>query len=143
MKRQTGRFPDHFYVISSRGITKAARKWLIEQLDSSQRRHIIFMDRDDFLNRPRGYSLTFGVRKGGFRGRRWKSPILNPKQRRPPHAGSLGGAEDVEVVLRRLLQGVEVVAPFEEADDPAFAMRLGDLDEMLGQGREVFAFEAE
>jgi hypothetical protein len=41
---------DHFFVISSEDITKQARTWLVEKLDTSQRRQIIFMDRDDFLN---------------------------------------------------------------------------------------------
>ena len=40
---------DHLFLISASEITKAARTWLIEQLDSSQRRHIIFMDSEDFL----------------------------------------------------------------------------------------------
>ena len=40
---------DHLFVISAGEITKAARTWLIEQLDASQRRHIIFMDREEFL----------------------------------------------------------------------------------------------
>jgi hypothetical protein len=41
---------DHLFLISAGEITKAARAWLIEQLDASQRRHIIFMDRDEFLD---------------------------------------------------------------------------------------------
>lgn len=41
---------DHLFLISAGEITKAARTWLIEQLDASQRRHIIFMDRDEFLD---------------------------------------------------------------------------------------------
>jgi hypothetical protein len=28
----------------------ALRAWLVEQLDAGQRRHIIFMDRDEFLD---------------------------------------------------------------------------------------------
>ena len=31
-------------------ITRPARAWLVERLDSGQRRHIIFMDRDEFLD---------------------------------------------------------------------------------------------
>lgn len=41
---------DHLFLISAGEITKAARSWLVEQLDSGQRRHIIFMDRDEFLD---------------------------------------------------------------------------------------------
>jgi hypothetical protein len=41
---------DHLFLISAGEITKAARAWLIEQLDSGQRRHIIIMDRDEFLD---------------------------------------------------------------------------------------------
>jgi hypothetical protein len=41
---------DHLFLISAGEITKAARAWLVEQLDASQRRHIIFMDRGEFLD---------------------------------------------------------------------------------------------
>lgn len=41
---------DHLYLISAGEITKPARSWLIEQLDKEQRRHIIFMDREEFLD---------------------------------------------------------------------------------------------
>lgn len=41
---------DHLFLISAGEITKAARTWLIEQLDAGQRRHIIFMDRDELLD---------------------------------------------------------------------------------------------
>jgi hypothetical protein len=41
---------DHVFLISAGEITKAARTWLVEQLDAGQRRHIIFMDRDEFLD---------------------------------------------------------------------------------------------
>ncbi len=41
---------DHVYIISADEITRSARTWLVEQLDSSQRRHVIFMDRDEFLD---------------------------------------------------------------------------------------------
>lgn len=41
---------DHLFLISAGEITRAARTWLIEQLDAGQRRHIIFMDRDEFLD---------------------------------------------------------------------------------------------
>jgi hypothetical protein len=41
---------DHLFIISAAEITKAARTWLVEQLDANQRRHIIFMDRDEFLD---------------------------------------------------------------------------------------------
>lgn len=41
---------DHLYLISAGEITRAARTWLVEKLDLGQRRHIIFMDRDEFLD---------------------------------------------------------------------------------------------
>lgn len=41
---------DHIFVISAGQITRSARNWLVEQLDQSQRRHVIFMDRDEFLD---------------------------------------------------------------------------------------------
>jgi len=41
---------DHIFLISAGEITRAARTWLVEQLDQGQRRHIIFMDRDEFLD---------------------------------------------------------------------------------------------
>jgi len=41
---------DHVFLISAGEITKAARTWLVEQLDAGRRRHIIFMDRDEFLD---------------------------------------------------------------------------------------------
>ena len=41
---------DHVFVISAREITRSARNWLVEKLDQSQRRHLIFMDRDEFLD---------------------------------------------------------------------------------------------
>jgi hypothetical protein len=41
---------DHLFIVSGGEITKQARAWLIEKLDSGQRRHIIFMDRNEFLD---------------------------------------------------------------------------------------------
>lgn len=41
---------DHVFLISAGEITRAARTWLIEHLDASQRRHIIFMDRNELLD---------------------------------------------------------------------------------------------
>jgi hypothetical protein len=41
---------DHLYLISASDITRQARDWLIQKLDADSRRHIIFMDRNDFLN---------------------------------------------------------------------------------------------
>jgi len=41
---------DHVFVISAGEITRAARNWLVEKLDQSQRRLIIFMDRSEFLD---------------------------------------------------------------------------------------------
>jgi hypothetical protein len=41
---------DHIFIISAAEITKAAKDWLAVQLDASQRRQIIFMDRDELLD---------------------------------------------------------------------------------------------
>jgi len=41
---------DHVFVIAAGEITRAARAWIVEQLDAEQRRHIIFMDRDEFVD---------------------------------------------------------------------------------------------
>ena len=41
---------DHIFIISAGEITRAAREWLVAQLDTGQRRHIIFMDREEFLD---------------------------------------------------------------------------------------------
>ena len=52
---------DHLFLISAGEITKAARSWLIEQLDAGQRRHIIFMDRDEFLDQSARILLDLRV----------------------------------------------------------------------------------
>jgi hypothetical protein len=41
---------DHVFVIAAGEITRAARTWIGERLDTEQRRHIIFMDRDELLD---------------------------------------------------------------------------------------------
>ena len=41
---------DHAYIISGSEITKQAKNWLGEKLDTSKRSQIIFMDREDLLN---------------------------------------------------------------------------------------------
>jgi hypothetical protein len=41
---------DHAYIVAGGEITKAARAWLGNKIDASQRRQIIFMDQDDILN---------------------------------------------------------------------------------------------
>jgi hypothetical protein len=41
---------DHAYIVAGGEITKAARAWLGNAIDASQRRQIIFMDREDILN---------------------------------------------------------------------------------------------
>lgn len=41
---------DHAFIVAGGQITKAARNWLGQRLDATQRRSIIFMDRDDILN---------------------------------------------------------------------------------------------
>ncbi len=52
---------DHLFLISAGEITKAARSWLIEQLNAGQRRHIIFMDRDEFLDQSARILLDLRV----------------------------------------------------------------------------------
>jgi hypothetical protein len=42
--------PDHVFVIAGGEITRAARNWIDENLDSSQLRQIILMDRGEFLD---------------------------------------------------------------------------------------------
>lgn len=41
---------DHAFIVAGGQITKAARNWLGQRLDATQRRSIIFMDRDDIVN---------------------------------------------------------------------------------------------
>jgi hypothetical protein len=41
---------DHAYIVAGGEITKQARAWIGNMIDASQRRQIIFMDRDDILN---------------------------------------------------------------------------------------------
>jgi hypothetical protein len=41
---------DHLFIISAAEITRQAKSFLIENLDKGMRRHIIFMDRDEFLD---------------------------------------------------------------------------------------------
>jgi hypothetical protein len=41
---------DHAFIVAGGEITKAARNWLGNKLDTSKRSQILFMDRDDILN---------------------------------------------------------------------------------------------
>jgi hypothetical protein len=41
---------DHAFIVAGGEITKQARNWLGNALDASQRRSIIFMDRNDILD---------------------------------------------------------------------------------------------
>lgn len=41
---------DHAFIVAGGEITKQARAWLGNSLDASQRRSIMFMDRDDILD---------------------------------------------------------------------------------------------
>lgn len=41
---------DHAFIVAGGEITKAARNWLGNKLDTSKRSQVIFMDRDDILN---------------------------------------------------------------------------------------------
>lgn len=40
---------DHIYIISAAEITRAAQHWMAQHLDKERRRHLIFMDRAEFL----------------------------------------------------------------------------------------------
>lgn len=40
---------DHIYIISAAEITRAAQHWIAQHLDKEKRRHLIFMDRGEFL----------------------------------------------------------------------------------------------
>jgi hypothetical protein len=52
---------DHIYLISAGEITRGARTFLIENLDAGQRRHIIFMDRDEFLDQAARIMLDLRI----------------------------------------------------------------------------------
>jgi hypothetical protein len=52
---------DHVFVIAAGEITRAARAWIAEHLDAGQRRHIIFMDRDEFLDQSARIVLDLHV----------------------------------------------------------------------------------
>jgi len=41
---------DHAFIVAGGEITKAARNWLGDKLDASERSQVMFMDRDDILN---------------------------------------------------------------------------------------------
>jgi hypothetical protein len=41
---------DHAFIVAGGEITKAARNWLGERLDTSKRSQVMFMDREDILN---------------------------------------------------------------------------------------------
>ncbi len=41
---------DHAFIIAGGEITKSARNWIVGRLDASQRRDILFMDRDEILD---------------------------------------------------------------------------------------------
>jgi hypothetical protein len=42
--------PDHVFVACGGEITKQAKNWLAEKLDSESRRHLIFMERDEIID---------------------------------------------------------------------------------------------
>ena len=48
---------DHAFIVAGGEITKAARNWLGEQLDASQRSQIMFLDRSDLLDLAIVYKL--------------------------------------------------------------------------------------
>jgi hypothetical protein len=56
---------DHIFVIAGGEITRAAQTWIIERLDAEQRRHIIFMGRDEFLDHSARILLDLGLEATG------------------------------------------------------------------------------
>ena len=46
-------------------ITKQARAWLVEKLDTEQRRHIILMDRSEFLDHAARILLDLKLEEAG------------------------------------------------------------------------------
>jgi hypothetical protein len=56
---------DHIFIISAGEITRAAKTWLIENLDAGQRRHIIFMDREEFLTLSARILLDLQIEDSG------------------------------------------------------------------------------
>lgn len=56
---------DHIFIISAGEITKQARAWLVEKLDTEQRRHIIFMDRSEFLDHAARILLDLKLEEAG------------------------------------------------------------------------------
>jgi len=48
---------DHGFIVAGGTITKAARNWLGNKLDSTKRSQVMFIDRDDILNLFVSYSL--------------------------------------------------------------------------------------
>ena len=56
---------DHVFIISAGEITKAAKSWLAEHLDTSSRRHILFMDREDIVDLIIKTNLALPIEKEG------------------------------------------------------------------------------
>jgi hypothetical protein len=67
---------DHAFIVAGGEITKAARSWLGHKLDASQRRSIIFMDREDIVN-------LFVVTNLPLPSAAWPSPV-DPWSSDPP-----------------------------------------------------------
>jgi hypothetical protein len=54
---------DHLFIISAGEITKPAKDWLAGQLDASQRRQVIFMDRGELLDHSARILLDLNVKE--------------------------------------------------------------------------------
>jgi acyl CoA:acetate/3-ketoacid CoA transferase len=54
---------DHVFVACGGEITKQAKNWLAQKLDTDSRRHLIFMDRDEILNLGIGVNLRLPSEK--------------------------------------------------------------------------------
>lgn len=52
---------DHMFIISGGQITKTGKDWLAAHLDTGQRRQIIFMDREEFLNHSARISIDLPI----------------------------------------------------------------------------------
>lgn len=65
---------DHAYIVAGGEITKQARNWIGNKIDVSQRRQIIFMDRDEILNLYVVTNLPVPGDKAVLAGAAWGEP---------------------------------------------------------------------
>jgi hypothetical protein len=65
---------DHAYIVAGGEITKQARNWIGNKIDASQRRQLIFMDRDDILNLYVVTNLPLPGATPALAGSGWREP---------------------------------------------------------------------